>query len=150
MLINGTKKDKNEEEEYLLTLLQLVSHKLYERFQTLGKAFRALDTDHTMGISLTEFAQAIEHLRLKISFDDIKKLFMYMDSDGSGEIGYDEFTMLTEEKWRKLDPYKYLQEGQKNYATGGCESSHVSTFDAEHMKGLTTDVDKIERLEILG
>jgi hypothetical protein len=30
-----------------------------------------------------------------------------MDSDGSGTIGYDEFTMLTEEKWMKLDPFDY-------------------------------------------
>lgn len=30
-----------------------------------------------------------------------------MDSDGSGSIGYDEFTMLTEEKWMKLDPMDY-------------------------------------------
>jgi hypothetical protein len=29
-----------------------------------------------------------------------------MDSDGSGAIGYDEFTMLTEEKWMKLDPFE--------------------------------------------
>jgi len=35
-----------------------------------------------------------------------------MDSDGSGSIGYDEFTMLTEEKWMKLDPFDYYQKGK--------------------------------------
>jgi hypothetical protein len=34
-----------------------------------------------------------------------------MDVDGSGDIGYPEFTMLTEEKWRNLDPYANQQAG---------------------------------------
>ena len=34
-----------------------------------------------------------------------------MDSDGSGAIGYDEFTLLSEERWRNIDPYKQYQEG---------------------------------------
>ena len=43
-------------------------------------------------------------MRLKISFDDIKLLFNYLDKRGLGEIGYDEFTMLLEERWRGIDP----------------------------------------------
>ena len=38
---------KDPEEKYLLKLLAMVSNKLYERFATLQKAFRFLDTDHT-------------------------------------------------------------------------------------------------------
>jgi len=66
---------KDPEEKHLLKLLALVSNKLYERFATLKHAFRYLDTDHTQQITLNEFAQAVEYLRLKISFDDIRKLF---------------------------------------------------------------------------
>ena len=49
-------------------------------------------------------------MRLKISFDDIKKLYRFMDKDGSGEIGYDEFTMLAEEKWRGIDPFEVFKQ----------------------------------------
>ena len=28
-----------------------------------------------------------------------------MDTDGDGKIGYFEFTLLDEERWRKIDPY---------------------------------------------
>jgi hypothetical protein len=38
---------KDKEEKHLLKLLALVSNKLYERFATLQKAFRFLDTDHS-------------------------------------------------------------------------------------------------------
>ena len=54
---------------------------------------------------MNEFAQAIDFLRLKFSFEDITLLFRYLDTDGEGTIGYDEFTMLCEEKWRGIDPF---------------------------------------------
>lgn len=43
-------------------------------------------------------------MRLKISFDDIKTLFNYLDKNKTGELGYDEFTFLLEERWRGIDP----------------------------------------------
>ena len=43
-------------------------------------------------------------MRLKLPFEDIKKLFNYLDKKGQGEIGYDEFTLLLEERWRGIDP----------------------------------------------
>jgi len=43
-------------------------------------------------------------MRLKVSFDDCKQLFNYLDKNGNGYIGYDEFTMLLEERWRGIDP----------------------------------------------
>jgi hypothetical protein len=49
-------------------------------------------------------------MRLKFSFDDVKKLFRYLDKTGAGEIGYDDFTMLLEERWRNLDPNKNLND----------------------------------------
>lgn len=85
--------------------MALVSEKLNERFKNLRSAFRFLDTNHSQSISLNEFAQAIDHLRLKLAFEDIVKLYRFIDKDGKGEIGYDEFTLLTEEKWRGIDPF---------------------------------------------
>jgi hypothetical protein len=51
----------------------------------------------------------MDHMRLKISFEDIKKLFNYIDKKGQGEIGYDEFTLLLEERWRGIDPVDMLK-----------------------------------------
>jgi len=68
-----------------------------------------LDTNHSQSISINEFAQAIDHMRLKISFEDIKRLFNYLDKKGQGEIGYDEFTMLLEERWRGIDPVAQMK-----------------------------------------
>lgn len=113
--VHGTKNERGEvilpkkeaiteDEKYLLKLLALVSDKIKERFVNLQQCFRFLDTNHSQSISINEFAQAIEHMRLKLSFEDIKKLFTYMDKSGDGDIGYDEFTLLLEERWRGIDP----------------------------------------------
>lgn len=99
---------KSDEEKHLFTLLGLVSEKLAERFKNMRAAFRFLDTNHSQSISLNEFAQAIDHLRLKLSFEDIVKLYRFLDKEGKGEIGYDEFILLSEEKWRRLDPFQFM------------------------------------------
>lgn len=43
-------------------------------------------------------------MRLKVSFEDIKTLFNYLDKDGSGKLEYENFTFLLEERWRGIDP----------------------------------------------
>ena len=93
----------------MIKLLSLVSNKINERFTNLKSCFRYLDTNHSQSISINEFAQAIEHMRLKISFEDVKKLFNYLDKNGNGAVGYDEFTLLLEERWRGIDPVENLK-----------------------------------------
>ena len=53
-------------------------------------------------------------MRLKISFDDIKKLFRYIDKNETGEVDYEEFTGLLEERWRGIDPIVELKKNQVN------------------------------------
>ena len=48
-------------------------------------------------------------MRIKLSFEDLRLLFDYLDSSGKGAIGYPEFTMLLEEKWRGIDPYDVMR-----------------------------------------
>lgn len=60
-------------------MLSLISGKIYERFKTILDAFRYFDSDHELSLTLNEFAQGMEHLRIKISFDDVKKIFNYLD-----------------------------------------------------------------------
>lgn len=54
-------------------------------------------------------------MRLKFSFEDIKRLFRFLDKSGNGEIGYDEFTMLLEERWRNIDPYFELSQNMARH-----------------------------------
>lgn len=49
-----------------------------------------------------------------MSFEDIKKLFNYIDKSGEGEIGYDEFTLLLEERWRGIDPVETFKANLAN------------------------------------
>lgn len=80
--------EKTPDEQRLIKLLSLVSAKINERFRNLREAFRYIDTDHSQSISINEFAQAIDYFRLKISFDDICKIYRFLDADGNGEIGF--------------------------------------------------------------
>ena len=62
-------------------MLALISFKIQERFKNLLAAFRYFDNDHQLSLSLNEFAQGIEHLRIKVSFEQVKEIFNYLDKD---------------------------------------------------------------------
>lgn len=53
-------------------IMSLITVKIHERFKNLLAAFRYFDSDHQLSLTLNEFAQGIEHLRIKISFDSVK------------------------------------------------------------------------------
>ena len=98
----------------LIKLLNLYSSKLSERFVNLRTAFRFFDTDHSGSLSVNEFANVADYLRLKVSFDDISSLYRFLDRSGRGAIIYDDFLMLVEENWRGCDPYEIIRENQLN------------------------------------
>ena len=117
----------------LIKLLTLISNKLNERFRSFHDAFRFFDTDHSSSISLNEFANVADYLRLKISFEDITRLYRFLDKTGGGAIGYDEFSMLIEENWRSIDPHEVLRENERNReyvvkqeTSSGCQDSKRS------------------------
>ena len=56
-------------------------------------------------MSLNEFAQGIDYLRIKISFDYIKEVFNFLDQGHDGLISYNEFKLLNEENLRKMNIY---------------------------------------------
>ena len=136
---------KTAEEKHLIKLLAIVSDKINERFINLQQCFRFLDMNHSQSISINEFAQAIEQLRLKLSFDDIKLLFNYMDKSKSGEIGYDEFTLLLEERWRGIDPVAMkLQDNPQMQ-----RSKDLYTLDVYGDSHYPQSRSKMEKLEAL-
>ncbi len=137
---------KSAEEAHMLKLLSLVSDKIRERFINLQTCFRFLDTNHSQSISINEFAQAIDHMRLKISFEDIKKLFNYIDKHGKGELGYEEFTLLLEERWRGIDPVQVFKDRQKP-GKNPMETSHKPALQIyENCQNEEEQFDYIEKL----
>lgn len=51
----------------------------------------------------------MDYLRLKLSFDDITRLYRFLDKNGYGNIGYNEMILLKDENWRRVkDPYSVL------------------------------------------
>lgn len=84
-------------------------------------------------------------MRLKISFEDIKKLFNYIDKSGTGEIGYEEFTMLLEERWRGIDPVEQLKSGLANRRPNPMETKTKSELNV--YGDCQTSQDVFEKLE---
>lgn len=89
----------------------------------------------------------MDHMRLKFSFEDIKKLFNYIDKKGQGEIGYDEFTLLLEERWRGIDPVEHFKAQLKSIKSPmeTTEKPYLEIYD-----DCKTDEEVLEYLDKLG
>ena len=81
----------------------MISHKIHERFTTIVTAFRFFDTDHLLSLTYNEFAQGIEYLRIKISFDYVRDIFGFLDIVEDKHISLKEFSLLEEANLDKID-----------------------------------------------
>jgi Ca2+-binding EF-hand superfamily protein len=98
-------KDSNEK-MYVAKIITLVAIKLEEKFHTMAKAFLFFDIDNDRRITRAEFAKGVDGLRVKLTKDDVDKVFDYLDKDCDQALDYQEFCGLSEEKRRNIDPFE--------------------------------------------
>jgi hypothetical protein len=82
-------------------------------------------------VSPIEFYNGIEALGIKITFEDINKIFPSLDKDGDGQINYNEFCNLCEERRRNIDPFiqtddhsKTLKDASLSLSTKSGSTNH--------------------------
>ena len=79
-------------EKDLRSAQSMIREKLTDRFSTLARAFRNIDTNGSGKISKQEFEFALVTLNLNELRHDVKEnLFEFIDCDGSGEFDFQEF-----------------------------------------------------------
>lgn len=86
-------------------------------------------------------------MRLRISFDDIKTLFNYLDWNGKGCLKYENFTLLLEERWRGIDPIEASRIQNMEIKQNPMEPQDKSSVDI--YSNCRTDHDKLVRREWL-
>lgn len=129
---------QSEETKHFKKILNIVWSKIIERFPTLTTAFRFFDTDFNQVVSFNEFVQGLENLRIKIAYDDMKKIFQYIDTNSDGVIAYEEFCSLCEEKWNNTDPFQVYQETIRSRSSAKASAStKVSTPTIEQLETMT-------------
>ena len=73
----------------------MILQKIGDRFPSKSVAFRYFDSDCNMQLTFNEFAMGIDKLRIKLSYEDIWKVFRYkLDPQGTGFAGFKEFCNL--------------------------------------------------------
>ena len=74
----------------------------------------------------------------------MQKLYRYMDKTGSGDIGYPEFTLLSEERWRDVDPFQRFQENVEQH------DNNKKTFSSIYRHGAPKGDDREPNVRNLG
>lgn len=57
----------------------------------LSRQFKIMDDNNNKTLEFSEFAKALKDFRVDSNDEDLKKLFLYFDADGTGSIDYEEF-----------------------------------------------------------
>ena len=94
--------------------LDLLWNKIEERFHKVAPAFRYFDINNNGIICFNEFEIGIHRLGIKMTREQARGLFDYIDTDQDGNIQYYEFWELCEEARRGIDPYKYNKSGNRS------------------------------------
>eukprot|EP00756_Hemistasia_phaeocysticola_P054639 Hpha_TRINITY_DN30552_c0_g1::TRINITY_DN30552_c0_g1_i1::g.193709::m.193709 len=68
--------------------------------------FRVVDADHSGTISHTELRQLVDMMQLRLTDDDIRRIFREADTDTSGQIDADEFVTIT----KRIAPHLSVSE----------------------------------------
>ena len=89
----------------LINYLNYINKKITEKFDRLNAAYRFFSGYKMDKISFSDFAIALEKLKVKLTTKELSEIFNYLDKNRDGFIDYREFCMLSEEKYKKIDPF---------------------------------------------
>jgi Ca2+-binding EF-hand superfamily protein len=87
------------------SLLDLLYQKVSERFIQMSAAFKFFDQDNSLSINFIEFYSALDRIRMKVTEGQARKMFDYLDKNRSGDLTYNEFCEICEERRRKIDNF---------------------------------------------
>ena len=62
-----------------------------ERKKTIYQVFRKYDVDGSDSIDVFEFRKLLDEIKLKLTTEEFVELFKSLDSDGGGEVDFEEF-----------------------------------------------------------
>ena len=82
---------------------------------------------------------------MRFSSREMEILFDYLDTDGGGSIGYQEFTRLLDEKRRGIDPFSGMGNQQDEMEVF---EKRNKLFDAENYRGKNSNMVSDNKIDI--
>ena len=89
---------KKLRDAHLNKLLQHVHARVEEKFKDFRHAFRFFDKNFDGGLNFKEFITGMEGIGVKLKLADYRLLFETLDYDDEGEIGFNKFCLLNQDR----------------------------------------------------
>ena len=93
-----TNKDLTSSYERVDKLLKYVHCRIEEKFKGFRQAFRSFDKNFDGGLNFKEFITGMEGIGVKLKLADYRLLFETLDYDDEGEIGFNKFCLLNQDR----------------------------------------------------
>jgi Ca2+-binding EF-hand superfamily protein len=75
-------------------LLELISAAITSKHHQLSRAFKVFDQHNRMRVSFNDFIDGLDALNVRISTDDAKQVFCFLDTKNFKYLTLDQFTAL--------------------------------------------------------
>lgn len=71
----------------------------------MNAAFKFFDQDNSLSINFIEFYSGLDRIRMKVTETQARKMFDFLDKNRTGDLTYNEFCDICEERRRKIDNF---------------------------------------------
>ena len=107
--------------------------------------------DDNKTIDFIEFFSGLDKLRIKMSDADALACFKYLNTSEDGEIDYNQFCALVEERRRNLDPFTNAKatSAVKGSVVGGSPTRRSSIDGSLSGFGYTEDPNSVHKLYLM-
>eukprot|EP00760_Papus_ankaliazontas_P028059 PhM_4_TR3509/c0_g1_i1/m.39139/K02183/CALM; calmodulin len=117
-------------------MAQIKHHLTDDELAEFKEIFDLVDEDHGGSISKDELRKLMETLRLKPTEEELDAMMKEVDTDGSGDIDFNEFVTVMSRRVQADYTPEQLKAAFKVFETDNVPPGHVSTEVLEH--ALTT------------
>jgi len=117
-----------------------------EQLQELRDGFNSVDEDGGGTLSHDEVHRFLTQLGQTCTMEEVKAMIKEVDTDGNGEIDFDEFTILMQKALENVDPEEELKWAFSLFNSSGSGAitpeELMDTFMAELGEAVSTDEAK--------
>jgi calmodulin len=114
-----------------------------EEIAELKEAFEIFDKNSDGALSATEIGAVLSRLGSDFNLEQIKKIIAKIDTDGNGEIDFDEFLKMMKQKNKRTTYEDDLKEAFRVFDQDG-DGTITGAEIQRVFKALGEDIDKVE------
>ncbi|CAI2376087.1 unnamed protein product [Moneuplotes crassus] len=127
--------DENGKGKKIRKYIKAKSRLTSEQVREIKEAFRLFDRDNSNSIDVAELRDAMKALGIPMTRSELRQMMKEVDTDGSGNIDFEEFKTLMTKKMSERNPIEELRKSFRLY-----DSDDTGKISFQNLKDAAQDL----------